>query len=141
MSAELSQGGRNTRLNPGGDRKAQEQPETEAEVVVGTARRGDEKKRSPQQENPLPENKEKDKPYSMNGADNSLLPGISEKTRETILLEDARFKVVPETGKAPLNRSELENEIRRYDAVRSRLTDEERRAADEYYRRLREILR
>lgn len=141
MSAELSQGGRNTRLNPGGDRKAQEQPETAAEVVVGTARRGDEKKRSPQQENPLPENKEKDKPYSMNGADNSLLPGISEKTRETILLEDARFKVVPETGKAPLNRSELENEIRRYDAVRSRLTDEERRAADEYYRRLREILR
>lgn len=43
MPAESSRsGGRNTRLNPGG-RKALEQPETQAEVVVGTARRGDEK--------------------------------------------------------------------------------------------------
>lgn len=140
MPAESSRsGGRNTRLNPGG-RKALEQPETQAEVVVGTARRGDEKKRSPQQESPLPENKEKDKPYSMNGDDNRLQSETSGGKRETILLEDARIKVVPEAKKAPRNRSELENEIRRYDAVRSRLTDEERRTADEYYRRLREIL-
>ena len=140
MPAESSRsGGRNTRLNPGG-RKALEQPETQAEVVVGTARRGDEKKRSPQQESPLPENKEKDKPYSMNGDDNRLQSETSGGKRETILLEDPRIKVVPEAKKAPRNRSELENEIRRYDAVRSRLTDEERRTADEYYRRLREIL-
>ena len=98
------------------------------------------KKRSPQQESPLPENKEKDKPYSMNGDDNRLQSETSGGKRETILLEDARIKVVPEAKKAPRNRSELENEIRRYDAVRSRLTDEERRTADEYYRRLREIL-
>ena len=116
------------------------EPETQAEVVVGSARRGDEKKRSPQQESPLPENKEKDKPYSMNGDDNRLQSETSGGKRETILLEDARIEVVPEAKKAPRNRSELENEIRRYDAVRSRLTDEERRTADEYYRRLREIL-
>ena len=76
----------------------------------------------------------------MNGDDNRLQSETSGGKRETILLEDARIKVVPEAKKAPRNRSELENEIRRYDAVRSRLTDEERQTADEYYRRLREIL-
>lgn len=76
----------------------------------------------------------------MNGDDNRLQSETSGGKRETILLEDARIKVVPEAKKAPRNRSELENE----DAVMMRsaavLRMKNARTADEYYRRLREIL-
>ena len=61
--------------------------------------------------------------------------------RETLLLKESGIELVPGRKYTPEQKSELERAIRRYDAVRARLNDGERRTADEYYRRLREILK
>ena len=140
-------GGGNTALNTGRNAENPEEKETSSppEVVVGTARRGDRKKSGPQQEktppqNELPQNTEKDRPWSMED-DNRLHADPSGGKRETLLLKETGIEVVPDRKYTQDQKSELERAIRRYDAVRARLSDAERRTADEYYRRLREILR
>lgn len=141
-------GGGNTALNTGRNAENPEEKETSSppEVVVGTARRGDGKKSDPQQDktppqNRFPQNTEKDKPYS--AEDDNLLHAAepSGGKRETLLLKESGIELVPGRKYTPEQKSELERAIRRYDAVRARLNDGERRTADEYYRRLREILK
>ena len=139
-------GGGNTTLNTGRNAKDSSDPEQAApEVVVGTARRGVGKKSDPLPEtklppDELPQNTEKDKPYSAED-DNSLHEETSDGKREALLLKEAGIEAVPARKYTPEQKNELERAIRRYDAVRARMSDADRRAADEYYRRLREILK